>query len=160
MFILTNTTAGKDIESLGYRLRHLRAPFIKAVVVFGSRARGEPKERSDVDLLVLFDDQENEDSVARRRNLYGLLREAVGEQYEDITLIDMRLEDFLRPHEVTPLLLNIYWDGIVVYDTTRTLHSFLDLIKDRIKKSGLKRISDGRAYRWELPEPMKEVKIL
>jgi predicted nucleotidyltransferase len=160
MFILANTEPRKDIDSLSNRLRHLRAPFIKGVVEFGSRARGEPTERSDVDLLVLYEDQENKDSVTRRRNFYKLLREAVGEQYEDITLIDMRLEDFLNPHEVTPLLLNIYWDGIVVYDPTRALCPFMDLIKDRIKRSGLKRIVDGRAYRWELPEPMKEVKIL
>lgn len=103
---------------------------------------------------------EIKDPVARRRDLYRIVREALGAQFEDVTLIEMRLVDFINPREVTALLLNIYWDGVVVYEKTQRLRSFLDRIKGRIAESGLKRIKDGRAYGWELPEPMKEVKIL
>jgi predicted nucleotidyltransferase len=152
--------ADSDFESLRERLKDLRAPYVKAVIVFGSRARGESREQSDVDLLVLHEGCEIKDPVARRRNLYCIMREALGAQFEDITLIEMALADFLSPREVTALVLNIYWDGVLVYDKTRTLHSFLDRVRGRIAESGLKRIKDGRAYSWELPEPMKEVKIL
>jgi hypothetical protein len=72
----------------------------------------------------------------------------------------MEFENFIKPIEINALLLNIYWDAIIVYDKTSMLHSFLEYVKDKIKKSGLKRIKDGKAYRWILPEPMKEVKIL
>ena len=43
--------ACKDVELLRDRLRSLKEPYIKAVIMFGSRAREESRGRSDVDLL-------------------------------------------------------------------------------------------------------------
>jgi hypothetical protein len=152
--------AQSDFESLRKRLKDLRAPYVKAIIMFGSMARGESKEHSDLDLLVLHEGCEIEDPVARRRALYYILREALGAEFEDITLVEMKLADFVSPSEVTALLLNIYWDAVLVFDKTQTLNTFLDEIRRRIVESGLKRIRDQRAYSWELPEPMKEVKLL
>lgn len=152
--------AGKDVELLRDRLRHLKEPYIKTVIMFGSRARGESKERSDVDLFVLHEDCEVEDPVARRSHLYNLMREVIGEEFEDLTVVDMELERFLKPKEITSLLLNVYWDGLVAFDRTETLRDFLEQVKEKIVKSGLERVRDGRAYHWVLPKPMKEVKIL
>jgi hypothetical protein len=72
----------------------------------------------------------------------------------------MKLRDFLKPKEVAPLLLNIYWDAVVVYDETGGVEEFLKDVRGRILKSGLKRVRDGRAYYWILPKPLREVKIL
>lgn len=77
------------VDLLKDRLRNIKEPHVKAVLLFGSRARGEAREGSDVDLLVLHDGFEIEDSVVRRRRLYSLIREALGAEFEDITLIDM-----------------------------------------------------------------------
>jgi predicted nucleotidyltransferase len=150
----------KDIELLKNQLENLNEPYVKAILLFGSRARGEFNERSDIDLLVLHENCEIKDPVLRRRHLYNLIRKAIGKEFEGITIIDMEFENFIKPIEINALLLNIYWDAIIVYDKTNMLHSFLENVKDKIKKSGLKRIKDGKAYRWVLPEPMKEVKIL
>ena len=152
--------ANKDAELLKSRFTGFIDSCVKAVVMFGSRARGESEERSDIDLLVLHEGCEIQDPVLRRRHLYNCLREAVGEYFEDITIVDMKLEHFLKPKEVTALLLNVYWDGVVVYDKTGILHEFLKYVKEKIAKSGLKRIKDGKAYRWILPKPMMEIKIL
>jgi len=152
--------AGKDVELLRERLGGLKEPSVKAVLLFGSRARGESRERSDVDLLVLHEGCEIEDMVARRRRLYKLLREAVGEEFEDITVVDMELECFFKPKEIASLLLNVYWDSVVVYDGTGSIESFLRRVREKIVKSGLKRVRDGKAYHWVLPKPLKEVKIL
>ena len=89
-------------------------------------ARGEASERSDVDLLVLHDGCGEDDLVWLRRRLYLALREALGDEVEGLTVIDVRLEDFLSPRQVTSLLLNIYWDGIVLYDVTGKLQGFLE----------------------------------
>jgi len=151
---------GKDVELLRQRLRLLEEPSVKAVLLFGSKARGESGERSDVDLLVLHEGYEIGDAVLRRRHLYNLLREAIGEQSEDLTLVDMELRRFLKPGEISSLLLNIYWDAVVVYDVTESVEDFLKEVRGRILKSGLKRVWDGKAYYWVLPEPLKEVKIL
>lgn len=125
-----------------------------------SGVRGEFGERSDVDLLVLHDGYRVEDSVIRRRRLYSLLRELLGVEFEDITLIDMELESFLKPTNINSLLLNIYWDAIVVYDKTGNIGGFLRSVREKILKSGLKRVRDGKAYWWVLPKPLKEVRIL
>jgi hypothetical protein len=152
--------ASKDVELLRSRLSGLEESYVRAVVMFGSRARGESGERSDVDLLVLHEGCEIEDPVVRRRHLYNRLREAVGEDFEDVTVVDMELERFLKPTEISALLLNVYWDAVVVYDKTEILRGFLGHVREKIAKSGLKRVRDGRAYHWVLPKPMMEVKIL
>lgn len=149
-----------NVELLKNRLADLNEPCVKAIVMFGSRARGESGERSDVDLLVLHENCEVQDSVARRRHLYGLLMRAVGEDFRDITVVDMELERFLKPTEITALLLNIYWDAVLVYDKTGIINGFLKNVRERIEKSGLKRVKDGKDYYWVLPKPMAEVKIL
>ncbi len=138
----------------------LREECVKAVVLFGSWARGEASERSDVDLLVLHKGCGEKDPVLLRRRLYKALKEALGDEVEELTVLDMELSEFMSPKEVTPLLLNIYWDGVVVYDETGRVRDFLAKARKGIKASGLKRVRDGRAYCWVLPEPMKEVKIL
>ncbi|MEM2849945.1 MAG: nucleotidyltransferase domain-containing protein [Candidatus Bathyarchaeia archaeon] len=150
----------ENVKLLKHRLKSLKESCVKAVIIFGSRARGEAEEKSDVDLLILHENCRIKDPVLRRRHPYSIIQEAVGDAFESITVIDMTLEHFLKPVEVNALLLNIYWDSIVVYDETGILQEFLAQIKERIAKSGLKRVKNGKAYRWILPEPIKEVKIL
>jgi len=147
------------MSALKAKFEGLDEPFIRAVILFGSTARGESGERSDVDLLVLCEGC-GEDIVARRRMVYRVMKEAVGEAFEDLTVIDMELGDFLKPKEISPLLLNVYWDAHVVCDKTGTIEDFLRRVRGSIAKSGLKRVRDGKAYRWVLPEPLKEVRIL
>jgi predicted nucleotidyltransferase len=88
--------------------------YVKAILLFGSIARGEASARSDVDLLVLHSGPFLTDPVMGRRHLYSLIVERLSDVFESITLIDMDLESFLKPMTVTPLLLNIYFDAIVV----------------------------------------------
>jgi predicted nucleotidyltransferase len=150
----------EDVAFLRAALRRLGEDCIKAVVLFGSTSRGERRERSDVDLLVLHEGCRVDDPVERRRHLYDAVKRAIGERFEAITILDMEFKEFVSPGEVTPLLLNIYWDGVVVYDKTGRLEDFLARVKERIAASGLRRVRDGDAYYWTLPEPMKEVEIL
>jgi len=149
-----------DVKLLEESLSKLEETYIKAVLLFGSTARGESESKSDVDLLVLHEDCPIKDAVERRRFLYELLLKALRGKFEAITIIDMELKEFLKPKEITSLLLNIYWDAIVVYDEMGSLQSFLNHVRKRIAESGLRRVKNGKAYRWILPEPLKEVKIL
>ncbi|ABL78398.1 nucleotidyltransferase domain-containing protein [Thermofilum pendens] len=148
------------LEGVKSRLSSLRDPCVKAVLVFGSVARGEQGERSDLDLLVLHEGCAIEDPVARRRYFYALLREAVGDLFEDLTVLDMELKRFLEPGEVSPLLLNVYWDAVVVYDATGLVEGFLRRAREGIVRSGLRRVKDGKAYRWILPKPAGVVRVL
>jgi len=158
--LMDNVENNKDVNLLKSRFTALKEPCIKAVIMFGSRARGEARDKSDIDLLILHEDYGIQDSILRRRHLYNLIRETIGEDFEDVTVIDMDLKRFLNPIEITSLLLNIYWDAVVLYDKTGKIRDFLRHVRRKIIESGLKRVRDGMAYRWILPKPMEEVKIL
>jgi len=132
--------------------------YVKGVVLFGSVARDEATERSDVDLLVLHDGLDA-DIVERRRIVYEEVSKALQGIFP-VTVIDMELEHFLNPKTITSLLLNIYYDGVVVLDRTGGLQEFMESVRRRIEGSGLARRRDGRAYYWVLPKPMERVKIL
>jgi predicted nucleotidyltransferase len=134
--------------------------YVKAILLFGSIARGEASAHSDVDLLVLHSGLPITDLVMRRRHLYSLIVERLSDVFKSITLIDMDLESFLKPMTITPLLLNIYFDAIVVIDRVEVLVEFLEIVRKRIIEAGLRRIKDGKAYYWVLPKPLEKVKVI
>jgi len=133
--------------------------YVKGVILFGSVARDEITERSDVDLLVLHEGINISDIVERRRVIYKEISGALQGIFP-ITVIDMELESFLKPKIITSLLLNIYYDAIVILDRTGELQEFIKFVKGRIEKSGLVRRKDGKSYYWILPKPMEKVKVL
>lgn len=150
---------GYVVKVLCERLGNL-PPYVKAVLLFGSTARGEATDRSDIDLLVLHEGMPVANLVERRRILYRAVVERVGDVFEAVTLIDMGFRDFVNPGVVTPLLLNIYWDAVIIFDRTGLLEEFLVRVRRRIEESGLRRSRDGRAYYWVLPKPMERVRIV
>jgi len=129
-------------------------------LLFGSIARGEMREKSDIDLLVLYEGLHISNPISRRRHLYRLVMDHIGDLFDAVTLIDMELREFLRPKIITPLLLNIYWDSIVIIDRTRRIEGFLNYVRKRIREVGLVRVKNGRAYYWKLPRPFRRIEIL
>ena len=95
--LMDNVENNKDVNLLKSRFTALKEPCIKAVIMFGSRARGSRRDKSDVDLLILHEDYEIQDPILRRRHLYNLIRETIGEDFEDVTVIDIDLKRFLNP---------------------------------------------------------------
>ncbi len=134
--------------------------YIRAILLFGSSARGEAGERSDVDLLVLYEGLQIKDPILRRRYLYRLIMSRIGDLFDAVTLIDMELREFLKPKIITSLLLNIYWDSIIIIDRTGRIEIFLSYVHRKIREAGLMRFRDGRAYYWKLPKPFGRIKIL
>lgn len=147
------------LRELRWRLSDLPG-YVKAVLLFGSVARGEAGERSDVDLLILHSGAPVSDPVERRRHLYKLVAERLEGVFESVTVIDTELEQFLKPGTVTPLLLNIYADAVVVVDRVGGIEEFLQRVRGRIRELGLLRVRDGRAYYWVLPKPLEKVELL
>lgn len=115
--------------------------YVKGVILFGSVARGEADERSDVDLLVLHEGLNVSDVVERRRIVYREVAEVLRGVFPT-TVIDMELELFLKPKTITSLLLNIYYDAVVVLDRTGELREFIKFVKGRVEKSDLARRGD------------------
>lgn len=133
------------------KLREEFADHLVAVAMFGSVARGEADERSDLDLLVLL--RAIPKSLERRYQVYKPIHDATIQtgRVRDITVIDLD-EEFIRNRdaEVTPFMLNIASDATVLYDLEGELASFLERVRRLIEIAGLERYKtkDGK-YGWK-----------
>lgn len=119
-----------------------------SLVLFGSRARKDGQDSSDHDLLL----------VAKNLPPRGLKRI----EFVRKPLLSERLGSCsvfaLTPQEVdrdiTPLLLDISLDGIVLLDRNY-IEPRLSRIKRILEKKGLRRrkIGDSFCWRWDNPPP-------
>ncbi|RLF21256.1 MAG: nucleotidyltransferase domain-containing protein [Thermoprotei archaeon] len=120
---------------------------IVAVGLFGSHARGEADERSDVDILVIVRDWPR--SLRRRFLLYDVLSRHIK---KDITLVDVDLcvaRQILRGEtKLTSAMLNILYDCIVLHDPKGVLSELVSAVRKFVKDKGLIRYRVGRAYGW------------
>lgn len=131
--------------------------FIAGVILFGSVARGEESERSDVDLLVLW---EGLDVNPRERYVY--VYRVVSRYFPPsvrLTVLDMEYSGFLRVRKLTPLLLNVMYDGVVLYDRHGLLEEFLSKVRRELRAKGVRRRKSGKYYYWELPKPGAKVEL-
>lgn len=115
------------------------------LLLFGSYARGEAGERSDADVLVALRGLRGMDVRSR---IYGILAVHLK---KPVTLIDVDLTDISREDlEVTPLLLNVLYDGIVIYDERGVLTELKRKVFEAVEKAGLirYRTPDGK-YGWK-----------
>ena len=119
---------------------------VVAVGLFGSVARGEAGERSDVDVLVVVRDWPG---GLERRRLYKILHSYLG---GDVTLIDVdyevanELAEGRRPLYST--MLNILYDCVIVYDPEGVLARLKNSALRVVEEYGLIRVKHGRAYYW------------
>ena len=147
-FNVGKITLGEIIKRLKSASKNLKEAFGEAYVgllLFGSYARGEASDRSDVDVLVVMRGLKG---LKVRGDVYGILAKHVG---RPLTLIDVDLADISRDDlEVTPLLLNALYDGIIVYDGFGVLERLKLKTIELIRKANLVRYRtpDGK-YGWK-----------
>jgi len=85
--------------------------------------------------------------MAVRSKVYSVIARRVR---KPLTLVDVRLKDLLRDDlELTPLLVNVVADAIVIHDEGDILKSFVRKGRRLIRKAGLirYRTPDGK-YGW------------
>lgn len=114
------------------------------LALFGSWARKEADEKSDVDVLVILRSIGGFDVRGR---IYTILSENVK---KPLTLVDVRVDEiFDREYEVTPLMLNILYDGVVIHDPEDILKKLIESCRVLINKACLERYRslDGK-YGW------------
>ena len=135
------TTLGQSIEALERGL----GDRLVAVVLFGSRARGEAREDSDWDLLVLALDLPSR-LFQRHRVLKQMLPAA---ERGRISLLAKTPQEFEAP--LPALYLDIALDGIVLYDPELYIADKLVVLRQLIGQKGLRRERAGRdlVWRWQ-----------
>ncbi len=114
------------------------------LALFGSWARKEADEKSDVDVLVILRSIGGFDVRGR---IYTILSENVK---KPLTLVDVRVDEiFDREYEVTPLMLNILYDAVVIHDPEDILKKLIESCRVLINKASLERYRslDGK-YGW------------
>ena len=126
-------------------LERLLGDELLGLALFGSWARGEAREDSDVDVLVVLKSLKG---VEARALVYKVVAERVKRA---VTLVDARADELFKEElELTPLLLNILVDGVVVYDRTGRLEELAAKARRLVEEMGLVkyRTPNGK-YGWK-----------
>lgn len=116
-----------------------------AVVLFGSRARGEGSETSDWDLLVIAEDLP---AKTFDRNLY--LKQLIPMAWRGrVSILAKTPEQFHGA--VSSLYLDVALDGQILYDPRGFAVSRLGALRRGIEQLGLRRepVPEGFDWRWE-----------
>jgi len=126
---------------------------LEAAILFGSWARGEPSELSDLDFFVIVRGLPKE-TVRRRYMVYEALTPLMRKFKRQVSVIEADTEEIGK--HITPLLIDIAHDGIILYDRDGRVEGFLKRVRDAVKKAGLTRYrtSDGR-YGWKPAQDLK-----
>jgi predicted nucleotidyltransferase len=126
---------------------HLRDDLI-SIVFFGSRARGDYKENSDFDILIIAAHLP-ERYLARM----GYIREPLFKFDEKVQVLAKTPDEF--DSFFPPLYLDIALDGKILVDKDGFMVNRLRKIRKIIKDSSLYRIKEGDEFLWQWNSPKK-----
>ena len=129
---------------------------LEAVVLFGSYARKKATELSDIDLFVVVHGLPKE-PVKRRYIVYEAVAPALSGKFRhDVTVVEA---EEIGKH-LTPLLINIAHDGVILYDRRNKITALFSKIRDAVKRSGLTKYetSEGK-YGWKLSKELSQGEV-
>ena len=87
---------------------------LKAVILYGSVARGTATEESDVDIMVLIDGTDQE-LRAYEENLSDVSTDISIKYYKVFSIMDVSYQEYTRWKNVSPFYKNVSQEGVVLY---------------------------------------------
>jgi predicted nucleotidyltransferase len=133
-----------------------------SIVLFGSVARGEEGEGSDIDLLVISSGFKG--SVGERLKTFQEIELSLVKSDARVKLRRSKLGTSISPIPLTPeevkknppILLDILTDGVILYDKDDFIRRHLSKFKRRLKALGARKIflPSGKWY-WDLKPDYK-----
>ncbi|HEX9822514.1 MAG TPA: nucleotidyltransferase domain-containing protein [Methylomirabilota bacterium] len=136
------------VEALG---RHFGERLV-SVVLFGSRARGEARSESDIDMLIVVR------GLPRNRfERYGGLRDVARQVSDEFAAAVAPI--LLTPEEaqhVKPYYLGMLSGHVILYDTDGFFAAVLERLRRRLAELGSRRYVDSKGYEyWDLKPDWK-----
>ncbi|AKA72984.1 nucleotidyltransferase domain-containing protein [Saccharolobus solfataricus] len=125
-----------------------------SVVLYGSVARGDNRNDSDVDLLIVIDNLPM-DGILKRIRLFET-------KVEDKLNLDeywskgyyISLSPILKTPEeagkISPLYLDMVYDAVILYDKDQFFTKILQKLKGRLMELGAERVRMGKRWYWIL----------
>ncbi|MCC6014885.1 MAG: nucleotidyltransferase domain-containing protein [Desulfurococcaceae archaeon] len=152
------------VESLCRSLQEVLGDRLVSVAVFGSVARGEAREGSDVDLLIVVRGlprsrfRSLEIFEEAERAVEPLVEEPWSRgYYVDFSPIILDVEEAGRHR---PVYLDMVVDAVIVYDRDNFLRGVLDELASRLRALGAERRRVGRLWYWVLKRDYKPGEVI
>ncbi len=119
-----------------------------SVAIYGSVARGEEDEGSDLDVLVVAEDLPPDPSERLRISgrLARTVRPPPGTPRPLSTVLLTPGETERNP----PILLDLVEDALILYDRGGFLSRVLERIRERLRELGARRVKTDRGWYWIL----------
>lgn len=142
------------IDKLFLALKEKLGDKLVSFVVYGSVARGEMREDSDIDILIVADGlpkgrlkrQELFEEVERELELDELWKEGF---YITLSPVIKTPEEAQR---LSPLYLDMVEDAIILYDRGSFFKGVLDRLRRKLMEYGAKRVRMGKKWYWILKD--------
>ena len=96
-------------------LKQIYGNHLKTVILYGSYARGDYKEDSDIDIMILLD-MEDMDIKGFRHDLSGITFDFNLDHDLDIKPIAKSKDHFEKWAEVYPFYTNVEWEGVKLFE--------------------------------------------
>ncbi len=138
----------KDCECIVNALKKKLGDDLIAVALFGSYARGDYHERSDIDLLLIA-----RNLPENRLKQASFLSHAVAECKRMPSFVPYPPEEF--DTSFPSFYLDLGLDAIILYDTNGLLEQRLKRIREIIEEAGLYRTGTRHNFFWNWKNPPK-----
>ena len=99
----------------GFKVRALKLEGVEKVILYGSVARGDFNEESDIDLLVLIKEMEPKERIAVTQELEIIAFRILMDTGEYISLQTMTVQEFERlKMNKNSFLINVLKEGVAI----------------------------------------------
>ena len=102
------------LQEMGELLKNVYGNRLKAVILYGSVARGTQTEDSDIDVMILVDGTDEQLREYNER-LSDISTELALKYVKVFSIIDVKYQEYQEWKTVSPFYKNVDREGVVVY---------------------------------------------
>jgi len=129
---------------------------VEAIGIFGSLAREDFTERSDIDIFVVIDDAEDQGEETEKL-WYERISDLLAELGRDVTVLVYSMKALRRV--ATWHTIRLASEGVILYDKGKVKDIFEAIVKEA-KRVGLVERRFGRRKVWMMGRPLKRGEII